>query len=153
MVADWCVLSFPRLEHRLRFPLLLSARPQISVSSLCSVESLTAAPPAGQTAEAVGDLDRAIAAYESALRHNAYSVVALSQIAAICRSREEFKKAAEYFGRVVGIAPESGDVWGALGQSRVVCALFSYAMREKGRGIRSPVRTDVCALSQDTATS
>ncbi|GAA5843206.1 hypothetical protein JCM9279_001893 [Rhodotorula babjevae] len=69
----------------------------------------------GQTAEAVGDFDRAVAAYESALRHNAYSVVALSQIAAICRSKEEFKKAAEYFGRVVGIAPESGDVWGALG--------------------------------------
>ncbi|BGP18618.1 hypothetical protein JCM10213_004167 [Rhodosporidiobolus nylandii] len=69
----------------------------------------------GQTAEAVGDLDRAVAAYEASLRHNAYSVVALSQIAAICRSKEEFKKAAEYFGRVVGIAPESGDVWGALG--------------------------------------
>ncbi|ORY42975.1 hypothetical protein BCR35DRAFT_311237 [Leucosporidium creatinivorum] len=69
----------------------------------------------GQTAEALGDLDRAVASYESALRHNAYSVVALSQIAAICRSKEEFKKAAEYFGRVVGIAPESGDVWGALG--------------------------------------
>lgn len=72
--------------------------------------------PAGQTAEALGDLDRAVASYESALRHNAYSVVALSQIAAICRSKEEFKKAAEYFGRVVGIAPESGDVWGALGE-------------------------------------
>ncbi|GAA5991661.1 hypothetical protein JCM10908_001081 [Rhodotorula pacifica] len=69
----------------------------------------------GQTAEAVSEYDRAIAAYESALRHNAYSVVALSQIAAIYRSREEFKKAAEYFGRVVSIAPESGDVWGALG--------------------------------------
>ncbi|GAA6004005.1 hypothetical protein JCM10207_006508 [Rhodosporidiobolus poonsookiae] len=69
----------------------------------------------GTTAEAVGDLDRAITAYEQALRHNAYSVVALSQIAAICRSKEDFKKAAEYFGRVVGIAPESGDVWGALG--------------------------------------
>jgi len=70
----------------------------------------------GQTAEAMGDLDRAVGSYENALRHNAYSIVALSQIAAICRSKEEFKKAAEYFGRVVGIAPESGDVWGALGE-------------------------------------
>ncbi|KAK4052466.1 glucose repression mediator protein [Microbotryomycetes sp. JL201] len=69
----------------------------------------------GQTAESVGDLDRALAAYESALRHNAYSVVALSQIAAICRTKEDFKRAAEYFGRVVGISPDSGDVWGALG--------------------------------------
>jgi len=71
----------------------------------------------GQTAEAVGDLDRAVASYEAVLRHNAFSIVALSQIAAICRSKEEFKKAAEYFGRVVGLAPESGDVWGALGAS------------------------------------
>lgn len=70
----------------------------------------------GATAETLGDLDRATTSYESALRHNAYSIVALSQIAAICRSKEEFKKAAEYFGRVVDIAPESGDVWGALGE-------------------------------------
>ncbi|KAK4056999.1 glucose repression mediator protein [Microbotryomycetes sp. JL221] len=69
----------------------------------------------GQTAETVGDLDRALQAYDFALRHNAYSIVALSQIAAICRTKEDFKRAAEYFGRVVGIAPDSGDVWGALG--------------------------------------
>lgn len=70
----------------------------------------------GATAETLADWDRALAAYESALRHNAYSVVALSQIASICRAQEEFKKAAEYFGRVVGISPENGDVWGALGK-------------------------------------
>lgn len=50
--------------------------------------------------------------------------MALSQIAAIFRSKEEFKKAAEYFGRVVGIAPESGDVWGALGASRACHGQF-----------------------------
>lgn len=70
----------------------------------------------GSTAETLGDVDRAVAAYESALRHNAYCVDALAAVATICRSREEFKKAAEYFGRVVGIAPESGDIWGALGE-------------------------------------
>ncbi|KDE03522.1 hypothetical protein MVLG_05989 [Microbotryum lychnidis-dioicae p1A1 Lamole] len=69
----------------------------------------------GRTAEAVGCTERAIASYEAALRHNAFSLVALSQIAAICRSKEEFKKAAEYFGRALAIAPESGDIWGALG--------------------------------------
>ncbi|SCV71326.1 BQ2448_2914 [Microbotryum intermedium] len=69
----------------------------------------------GRTAEAVGDPERAVASYEAALRHNAFSLVALSQIAAICRSKEEFKKAAEYFGRALAIAPESGDIWGALG--------------------------------------
>lgn len=82
------------------------------------MQLISAPQTVGQTAEAVSDPDRAIAAYESALRHNAYSVVALSQIAAIYRSREEFKMAAEYFGRVVSIAPESGDVWGALGEFR-----------------------------------
>lgn len=87
-------------------------------SSCCIVQLISAPQTVGQTAEAVSDPDRAIAAYESALRHNAYSVVALSQIAAIYRSREEFKMAAEYFGRVVSIAPESGDVWGALGEFR-----------------------------------
>ncbi|KWU45990.1 TPR-like protein, partial [Rhodotorula sp. JG-1b] len=86
-----------------------AASPALSFSADPTVHT------AGQTAESVSEYDRAIAAYESALRHNAYSVVALSQIAAIYRSREEFKKAAEYFGRVVSIAPESGDVWGALG--------------------------------------
>lgn len=85
----------------------------------------------GQTAEALGDYDRAIASYESALRHNAYSVIALSQIAAICRSKEEFRKAAEYFGRVVGIAPDSGDVWGALGEfSSVMTVSYSPACSE-----------------------
>jgi tetratricopeptide (TPR) repeat protein len=89
--------------------------------------------PAGQTAEALGDLDRAVASYESALRHNAYSVVALSQIAAICRSKEEFKKAAEYFGRVVGIAPESGDVWGALGKLYSFLSPVSHYVQQARR--------------------
>lgn len=70
----------------------------------------------GATAESLGDRSRALTSYESALRHNSCSILALTQVANIYRSREEFAKAAEYFGRVVGIAPESGDVWGALGQ-------------------------------------
>lgn len=82
----------------------------------------------------MGDLERAVASYESALRHNAYSVQALSHIAAICRSKEEFKKAAEYFGRVVGIAPESGDVWGALGTCFILCRMAGS----------SPVSEETC---------
>lgn len=72
----------------------------------------------------MGDYDRALSAYESALRHNAFSIVGLSQIANIYRSKEDFRKASEYFGRVVGIAPESGDVWGALGK---IDCLFSLS--------------------------
>lgn len=36
------------------------------------------------------DYDKAMNCYESALRHNPYSVVALSQIASLCRGREQF---------------------------------------------------------------
>ena len=36
--------------------------------------------------------DRAMSAYESALRHNPYSIPALTQIAALCRAREQYGK-------------------------------------------------------------
>lgn len=38
------------------------------------------------------EYDRAMNAYESALRHNAYSVQALSNIAALYRGREQFPR-------------------------------------------------------------
>ena len=40
----------------------------------------------------MNELDRAMNAYESALRHNPYSVAALTQIAALCRAREQYGK-------------------------------------------------------------
>ncbi|KAJ3037276.1 hypothetical protein HDV00_001841 [Rhizophlyctis rosea] len=46
--------------------------------------------------------DRAMSAYESALRHNPYSIPALTQIAALCRAREQYGKT-------------NGEIWGALG--------------------------------------
>lgn len=123
MAADWCVRSSSHIQlSSVQLAVLLGT----ALDSLQKEPPAHAFPPlafAGQTAEALGDLERAVASYESALRHNAYSIVALSQIAAICRSKEEFKKAAEYFGRVVGIAPESGDVWGALGECHCTMTL------------------------------
>lgn len=44
----------------------------------------------GNLAEMMTDYDKAMNCYESALRHNPYSVVALSQIASLCRGREQF---------------------------------------------------------------
>jgi hypothetical protein len=38
------------------------------------------------------DYDRAMTCYESALRHNPYSIIALSQIASLCRGREQFAR-------------------------------------------------------------
>ncbi|ORZ08777.1 hypothetical protein BCR41DRAFT_378547 [Lobosporangium transversale] len=69
----------------------------------------------GSLAESMGEYDRAMAAYESALRHNYQSVNALNLIAELFRSRENFPKAAEYFQRILEIDNASGEVWGSLG--------------------------------------
>ncbi|KAI7822039.1 hypothetical protein BC939DRAFT_398209 [Gamsiella multidivaricata] len=61
------------------------------------------------------EYDRAMAAYEAALRHNYHSVSALNLIAELYRSRENFQKAAEYFQRILAIDNASGEVWGSLG--------------------------------------
>ncbi|CAG8468023.1 9077_t:CDS:10 [Diversispora eburnea] len=65
--------------------------------------------------ELMQEYDRAMSAYESALRHNAYSVQALSNIAALCRGREQFPRAVEYFQRILSIDQSNGEIWGALG--------------------------------------
>ncbi|RGB41095.1 hypothetical protein C1646_339188 [Rhizophagus diaphanus] len=69
----------------------------------------------GNAAELMHEYDRAMTAYESALRHNAYSVAALSSIASLCRGREQFPKAVEYFQRILAIDQTNGEIWGALG--------------------------------------
>lgn len=46
----------------------------------------------GALAELMTDYDRASNCYEQALRHNPYSIQALSQIASLCRGREHFQK-------------------------------------------------------------
>ncbi|KAI0239384.1 glucose repression mediator protein [Massospora cicadina] len=63
----------------------------------------------------MSDFDRAIKAYESALRHNPYSFSALFKIATLCRGREQYHKATEFFQRALNIDPNNGEVWGALG--------------------------------------
>ncbi|KAK3837456.1 MAG: hypothetical protein J3R72DRAFT_387286, partial [Linnemannia gamsii] len=69
----------------------------------------------GSLAESMGEFDRAMNSYESALRHNYQSVNALNLIAELYRSRENFPKAAEYFQRILAIDNASGEVWGSLG--------------------------------------
>ncbi|KAI8849261.1 hypothetical protein BC829DRAFT_369338 [Chytridium lagenaria] len=59
--------------------------------------------------------EKAMAAYDSALRHNPSSVQALTRIAALCRAREQYYRAVEYFQRIVAIDPSNGEIWGALG--------------------------------------
>ncbi|CAG8518103.1 9391_t:CDS:10 [Paraglomus occultum] len=63
----------------------------------------------------MSDYDRAMQAYEAAIRHNTYSIPALSSIAALCRHREQFPRAVEYFQRILSIDQNNGEIWGALG--------------------------------------
>ena len=63
----------------------------------------------------MGASDRAAYCYERALKFNPYCVEALTQVAGIYRRKEEFKRAAEYFSRLLSIQDGSGEVWGALG--------------------------------------
>lgn len=46
----------------------------------------------GSAAEAMEDYERAIAAYESSLRHNPYSVPAMNAIAGVHRTMDRFEK-------------------------------------------------------------
>lgn len=69
----------------------------------------------GRVAEQMGELDLALSAYESVLRHNPNSMNGLSQVASIARIKENYPKAIDYFQRVVAVEDHNGEVWSALG--------------------------------------
>lgn len=69
----------------------------------------------GAVSEQFSDTNKALTAYEHALRHNPMSVSALTQVAGIARSKEEFPKAIDYYQRALNISQENGEVWGSLG--------------------------------------
>lgn len=69
----------------------------------------------GSASEAMEDYERAIAAYDSALRHNPFSIPAMNAIAGVHRTMDRFEKAVDYFQRVLNIVPENGETWGAMG--------------------------------------
>ncbi|KAI9251957.1 hypothetical protein BY458DRAFT_536051 [Sporodiniella umbellata] len=72
------------------------------------------------------DWERAMNAYENALRHNPYSVAALSLVASLCRGREQFSKAVEYFKRILALHENNGEAWSALGH----CYLMMENLQE-----------------------
>jgi tetratricopeptide (TPR) repeat protein len=69
----------------------------------------------GAISELMHDPDKAMYSYENALRHNLYNIKALTQMASICRLREQYPKAVEYFQRILNIENSNGEIWGALG--------------------------------------
>lgn len=64
----------------------------------------------------MNDQDRALSAFENALRHNPSSVLGLNAVASIARGRDDFDKAIEYFQRILNANPENGEVWGSMGK-------------------------------------
>jgi general transcriptional corepressor CYC8 len=72
--------------------------------------------PSGSLADLMGDLDGALQAYEHALRHNQWSVPAMTGIATILRTREQFAKAVEYLQNILKIDANNGEIWGSLGK-------------------------------------
>ncbi|ORZ07864.1 hypothetical protein BCR42DRAFT_336167 [Absidia repens] len=84
------------------------------------IQKLTAANESawltlGNLAELMSDDEKAIQSYESALSHNPYSIQALTQIASLSRSREQFGQAVEYFKRILAIQESNGETWASLG--------------------------------------
>ncbi|KAI7860614.1 hypothetical protein BDC45DRAFT_584025 [Circinella umbellata] len=88
--------------------------PQTAAQKLAAVNEQTWLSM-GNLAEMMTDYDKATSCYESALRHNPFSVPALTQIASLCRGREQFGRAVEYFKRILGIQENNGETWAALG--------------------------------------
>ncbi|KAK4516196.1 uncharacterized protein ATC70_011165 [Mucor velutinosus] len=103
----------------------MHSQPSNTVQKLATVNEQTWIT-VGNLAEMMGDHDKAINSYESALRHNPYSIVALSQIASIYRAREQLERAVDYFKRVLAIQDSHGDTWAALGH----CYLMSDNLQE-----------------------
>jgi glucose repression mediator protein len=69
----------------------------------------------GSLTELMGDLDRATAAYEAALRMNPYSIPAMNSISCILRTKEQFPKAVEYLQSILNMDSSNGEIWGSLG--------------------------------------
>ncbi|OKL62309.1 hypothetical protein UA08_03039 [Talaromyces atroroseus] len=74
----------------------------------------------GSLTELMGDLDGGMSAYEQALRHNQWSIPAMTAISQILRTREQFPKAIEYLQQVLKLDPQSGETWGSLGHCHLM---------------------------------
>jgi glucose repression mediator protein len=66
--------------------------------------------------EQFGNQDRALQAFENALKHNPNSILGLNAAASIMRARDNFDKAIEYFQRILNIKQNNGEVWGSMGK-------------------------------------
>ena len=63
----------------------------------------------------MNDVDKALFAYEHVLKYNHYNIQALSQIASIHRSKDQFQKAVEFYQKALAVESSNYEVWCALG--------------------------------------
>lgn len=69
----------------------------------------------GRLAEQMNEYERALTSYEYVLRHNPYSIPAMTQIGTILHANEQFQRAAEYFQSILNIDQNNGEIWCSLG--------------------------------------
>ncbi|ORY90346.1 hypothetical protein BCR43DRAFT_499156 [Syncephalastrum racemosum] len=92
----------------------------------------------GNLAEIMNDLTRAMNFFKFALKHNPNSVPALSRIAALYRSQEQFDKAIKYYRRILSLKENHGEIWGALGHC--------YLMMEQWEDAYAAYQQALCHL-------
>ncbi|KAI8355652.1 hypothetical protein EDC96DRAFT_516125 [Choanephora cucurbitarum] len=80
----------------------------------------------GSLAEMMNDQDKAIEAYQSALRHNPQSIPALTQMAGLFRAKEKFSEAVDYFKMILALQENNGEAWASLGH----CYLMIDGLQE-----------------------
>lgn len=68
----------------------------------------------GSLSEAMSESERAIYAYESAIRHNPYSILALQRLGHFYLQQERYNQASECFQRLINLDNHHGDAWASL---------------------------------------
>ena len=93
-----------------------AVRPPMSLTaSLLSETTALTWVAIGVLAELIGDLDRAILAFDSALRHVPNNFEVIVKLANIYRLKDVFFKAAELYEQALNFNQENGETWGLLG--------------------------------------
>ena len=69
----------------------------------------------GSLAESLGDVEKALASYDSALRHSPNNPEILTKLANMYRSKDVFFKAAELYEQALNFHPENGEDMGIIG--------------------------------------
>lgn len=98
----------------------------------------------GAVAEQMHDTEKALAAFENALRHNPNSLIALNGAAQIARGKDDFDKAIDYFQRVLNIKQDNGEVWGSMGKFKL-----SYAQIQLSNMYMMLIYLGHCLLMKD----